>query len=204
MQSLIKKIESLKKQPISNIISRRIKEFENNRKSNHKIFSELCFCILTANFQAEKSIKIQKKLEKDFFLSSKKVLANKLKKEGHRFWSQRAEFICYARKQKKEIFDILKNKKEVREELFKKIKGFGMKEASHFLRNIGYKNVAIVDFHIVDLLVKKGLIKRPKTITKKVYLQIEEVLFSLAKKTNLSLAELDLYLWFIETGKVLK
>jgi N-glycosylase/DNA lyase len=36
------------------------------------------------------------------------------------------------------------------------------------------------------------------------YLEIENFLMKIAKKLNLSLAELDLYLWYIETGKILK
>jgi len=80
----------------------------------------------------------------------------------------------------------------------------GLKEASHFLRNIGFDDYAIIDFHIVDLLVKENLIKRPKTITPKIYLEIETVLKKLAIQVNLTLAELDLYLWYLETGKILK
>ena len=41
-------------------------------------------------------------------------------------------------------------------------------------------------------------------MTKNKYLEIEDILKKLAKKINLSLAELDLYLWYKETGKVLK
>ena len=86
----------------------------------------------------------------------------------------------------------------------KKIKGVGYKEASHFLRNIGYKNYAIVDFHIVDLLAKHNLIKKLKKMTKNKYLEIEELLKDIAERLGLNLAELDLYLWFLETGKILK
>ena len=67
----------------------------------------------------------------------------------------------------------------------KNIKGVGMKESSHFLRNIGFRGVAIIDFHIVDLLVAEGLIEKPKTITPKIYLEIEDVLKNLAKKSNI-------------------
>ena len=84
------------------------------------------------------------------------------------------------------------------------VKGLGYKESSHFLRNIGFDDYAIIDFHIVDVLVNYNLINKPKTITKKKYLEIENVLKRLAKETNLTLAELDLYLWYMETGKILK
>lgn len=79
-----------------------------------------------------------------------------------------------------------------------------MKEASHFLRNIGYKNLAIIDFHILDLLEEYKLIEKPKTLSPKNYIEIENVLRELAQKTNTKLGELDLYLWYKETGKILK
>ncbi|MEM4330503.1 MAG: N-glycosylase/DNA lyase, partial [Candidatus Pacearchaeota archaeon] len=202
---LLKKINLLKRDKISKEISNRIKEFEKNKKDKRKVFSELCFCILTANYQAEKSIEIQKKMEKDFFYSKKGELAKKLKNFGHRFWSQRAERIVKARKKIYWILEIISSKeeKEAREEIAKNIDGLGMKESSHFLRNIGFKNLAIIDFHIVNLLTKEKIIQKPSTITKKRYLEIERKLEEIGKKVKLSLAELDLYLWYIETGKVL-
>ena len=96
------------------------------------------------------------------------------------------------------------NQKPLREWIVKNIKGLGLKESSHFLRNIGFDDYAIIDFHIVDLLVKYNIIQRPKSLTKKKYLEIEETLRKIAEKTNLTLAELDLYLWYMETGKILK
>ena len=84
------------------------------------------------------------------------------------------------------------------------IKGLGYKEASHFLRNIGYDDYAIIDTHILDILARYRIIKQPKTLTKKNYLKIEGHLQKIARQTKLTLAELDLYLWFLETGKILK
>jgi len=102
--------------------------------------------------------------------------------------------------------DSFQDDEEKRDWLVKNIKGLGMKEASHFLRNIGCKNVAIIDFHIVDLLAKNNLIEKPKNraLTGKRYIEIENILKELAEKTNTSLGELDLYLWYEETGKILK
>ena len=133
----------------------------------------------------------------------KEELAKKLKELGHRFPNVRAEYIFLARESFKKI-DF--NSKTIREDLVFGIKGLGMKEASHFLRNIGYKDYAIIDFHIIDFLVKNSLLgeQKSKSLTKNKYLEIESVLRKIAEKTNLSLGELDLYLWFRETGKVLK
>ena len=192
MKKLLRSIEALKKSKVKKLVDARIKEF----KSNKNLFSELCFCLLTANFHAERAIKIQNKLCNRFATFSQKQLAEQLKKLGHRFPNARANYIFEARKHKKIMQD--------RDWLIKNIKGLGYKEASHFLRNIGHTNYALVDFHIVDLLVRHKIIQRPKTITPKVYLQIENKLAQIAKKTNLNQAQLDLYLWYMETGKVLK
>ena len=122
-------------------------------------------------------------------------------KEVYRFHTIRAGYIFQARENFRKIN---LNSKTIREDLAENIKGLGMKEASHFLRNIGFKDFAIVDFHIIDILVKNKIIDRPKSLTKNKYLEIEQILKGLADKLKMSLAELDLYLWFLETGKVLK
>ena len=205
MDGLIKKIEGVRNGSISEIIDDRMNEFKLKREDREEVFSELCFCLLTANFQAEKSILIQERLKDDFVGASEEELALKLKAEGHRFWPQRAERIVLARESFDELFGMLgKDEFEVRDWLVENVKGIGMKESSHFLRNIGFSNVAIIDFHIVDLLVGEGIIDGPKSLSRKVYLEVEEILRGLSLVVGLNLAELDLCLWFIETGKVLK
>ncbi len=193
MKDLLNSIQKLKKSGVSKLVDGRMKEFKNN-----DLFSELCFCILTANFNAERSIKIQESI-KDFSKLSLEQLTDALKKHGHRYPNKRAEYIIEAKKHKNSLKDNC-----TREWVVENVKGLGMKEASHFLRNIGFTDYAIIDFHIVDLLVKHKIIEEPKTLTKKKYLEIEEKLKEIAKKTDLNLAELDLYLWYMETGKVLK
>jgi N-glycosylase/DNA lyase len=206
--SLINKINNLKKTEVKQIVDNRIKEFESIliKKDQNKIFSELCFCILTANSTAELCVKVQKNTEKYFLILKEEELAEKLKENSCRFHTKRAGYICEARKKKEELLNILitKEQREIRNWIAENIKGLGMKESSHFLRNIGFKDVAIIDFHILDLLEKENLIKKPKKLDKETYLKLEQVLEKLAKKVNLNLSELDLYLWYIETGKVLK
>ncbi|MEM4230465.1 MAG: N-glycosylase/DNA lyase [Candidatus Pacearchaeota archaeon] len=205
---LIKKIQKLKQGKIRKIIHNRIKEFEKiGKSSTERIFQELCFCILTANFNAEKSINIQNILGDKFLELTQEKLRKKLKELGYRFPNTRASYIVEARNIKDKLKEILsKSETEAREFLVENVKGFGYKEASHFLRNVGKKNLAIIDFHIIDILTERGVIKNPKTksLTKSTYLEIENTLRQLAEKLNLSLAELDLYLWYLETGKILK
>ncbi len=207
MNDLTNKITTLKNSDISKLVDSRIQEFkELDKKSNDELFKELCFCILTANFNAEKSIKIQKEIGECFLTDSKDVLARKLRDCGHRFPSARAAYISESIKCKDSLGEIVQihDGNALREWIVENVKGLGYKEASHFLRNVGFDDYAIIDFHIVDLLVDYKLIEKPKTITKRKYMAIENLLKKLARKTNLTLAELDLYLWYMETGKILK
>lgn len=207
MNSLVNKIEELKKTEISNLINERIKEFKKiNKKSNEALFKEMCFCLLTANFSAEKCIKIQNEIGECFFTDSKEELTKKLQDYGHRFPNKRSEYISESLKCKDKLKEVVQfhDKNALREWIVKNVKGLGYKEASHFLRNIGFDDYAIIDIHILDILASHKLIERPKTITKKKYLEIEDLLKKLATKTDLTLAELDLYLWYMETGKILK
>jgi N-glycosylase/DNA lyase len=207
LDKLIQDINHLKESDISKIIDSRIKEFkELNKKSNEDIFKEMCFCILTANFSAERSIKIHDEINDCFLTDSKEELAIKLKKLGHRFPNARANYISDSIKCKDELSKVIKfhDYTHLRDWIVKNIKGLGYKEASHFLRNIGFDDYAIIDFHIIDLLVEYGIITKPNSLTKKKYVEIENNLKIIADKTNLTLAELDLYLWYMETGKILK
>jgi N-glycosylase/DNA lyase len=207
MNDLINKIEALKKSDIKIKIDSRIQEFKNqNKKSIDDIFKELCFCILTANFNAERSIKIQDEIGYCFLIDNKYELSKKLKDYGHRFPNKRAQYISESLRFKDKLKEVLQSndKKAIREWIVNNIDGLGYKESSHFLRNIGFDDYAIIDFHIVDILFSHNIIKKPKTMTKKKYLEIENILKKLAKETNLTLAELDLYLWYMETGKILK
>lgn len=208
MKKLINRVEKLKNSNLKKIIDKRMQEFSYFKDaSNEEVFLELCFCFMTANFQAAKSWEIQKALGSELWALSERELQLKLKRMGHRFWPQRGSRIFEARWLVSCINSELarhEDEIEMRDWIVGNLKGLGMKEASHFLRNIGYNDVAIIDKHIINILVDEGLIERPKTLTAKRYVEIEGVLRKLGRKVNLSLGELDLYLWSEQTGKVLK
>lgn len=210
MKILIQKIEKLKNSEIKQIIDEKMKEFEElGNKNSNEIFKELCFCFMTANFSAHGGIKIQNEIGEGFSTLPEEDLAKKLAELGHRFPNARAKYVILARPHKntiKETLQSFSDDNSARNWVVENIKGIGMKEASHFLRNIGYKNLAIIDFHVVDLLAKHNLIEKPKnkSLTPKKYIEIENILKEIAQKINLNLGELDLYLWYEETGKILK
>jgi N-glycosylase/DNA lyase len=207
LNELYDQIQQLKVSNIATIINNKIKSFKTTgRQSDEDIYSELCYCILTANCSAESCLHIQQHLHKDFIDAKPEILSKKLREHHYRFPNTRATYISLASYYKSNLRTILQQKthEQRREWLTYHIKGIGLKEASHFLRNIGYTDYAILDRHILALLSKHNLIKYPKNLTKKTYLTIEHTLRNMATDLQISLAHLDLYIWYIETGKILK
>lgn len=208
LHKLARKIEELKKSSVKEIIDARIREFlENRNKPINEIFKELCYCILTANFSAERAMRMQLEIGDGFLHMPEHELAEKLRALGHVYPNSRARFIVEARRYIPYLEALLKspaNESSLREWLVDNIKGLGYKEASHFLRNIGFMNVAIIDRHILGILKECGLVEEVKRLSRLKYLEIEELLRGLARMVNLSLGKLDLFLWFMKTGKVLK
>jgi len=215
MERLADEVNRLKSSKTGKVIRKRIKEFIDLHDQDDACwFSELCFCLLTANCSAEMGIKIQRHIGQEFSELPRQVLIKKLKEFGYRFPNRRAEYIVEARKYrniKKAILQFIeKDRQERRVEnlrnwLVKNIKGFGYKAVSHYLRNVGYLNVAILDRHILRILHEYGLIDNmPRTLTKRKYLEIESIVNSLAERADLPIGELDLYLWYMKTGKILK
>ncbi|MDI6861685.1 MAG: DNA lyase, partial [Caldisericia bacterium] len=85
-------------------------------------------------------------------------------------------------------------------------KGIGLKEASHFLRNVGLgDNFAILDRHILKNLKEIGIIdKIPKNLSKKMYKEIEEKMRRFSDEIKLNMKYLDFILWYKETREVFK
>lgn len=208
LDKLAEAVKKLKNSKVRNLIDARVKEFiENRNKPIDEIFKELCFCLLTANFSAERSLRIQEEIGDGFLTLSENELVEKLRELGHRYPKSRAKYIVKARKMVFQLENVLHSslsERALRDWLVKNVVGLGYKEASHFLRNIGFMNLAIIDIHVIDILSRYGVIRKPRALTKRKYMKIEEALNKIAEKMGLSLGVLDLYLWYMETGKVLK
>lgn len=190
-------------------IQERLKEFSTLQKGDAKQwFSELCFCILTAQSSAAKAIKIQQEVQPEGFLTySEEELRAILKKHAHRFYNKKAAYIIKARTHANlkdtlmELYGNAIDPLKARLLIAHEVQGIGLKEASHFLRNVGFSNVAIIDRHIIRFLVRYGLIREaPKTLTPGHYFKLEDIL----RRFKIPLDKLDLMIWCHMTGTILK
>ncbi len=173
-------------------------------------FYELVYCLLTPQSSAVNAGRATDALKSagllDALIDPAPILRSK--SAYIRFHNTKARNILDVKEGFRVILPELQNGSTppaVREWLVQNVRGLGMKEASHFLRNIGRRDLAILDRHILRNLVKHGVVRRiPKTLTKKQYLVIENQFRAFARHLGLAMDELDLYFWSLETGEILK
>jgi len=179
---------------------------------DHRIFEELCFCIFTANTSAEMGLKAIDAVRNVLITGTPDDMTRRL--EGiYRFNNVRPAYIIHARDHlknnlnfelKKKIISF-ENGNEKRDYFVANIKGLGMKEASHFLRNVGFKGYAILDKHIINSLHEFGILntnEKPKN--NKEYLEIEQKFIDFSKQVGIDMDEMDLLLWSRKNGRILK
>ncbi len=196
-------------------IRKRLEEFLKiwKEKNHKKIFKEAVFCLLTPQSRARVCWKAVVDLEENGLLwkGRPEEIANYLK--GVRFKNNKAGYIVELREKywkgdRFTLIDSIKNLSapEAREWLVRNIKGMGYKEASHFLRNIGFSlELAILDRHILKNLLFYGAIEKiPASISRKKYLTIEESMREFSRKIAIPMGELDLLFWAIQTGEIFK
>lgn len=183
-------------------------------KDDCRLFEELSFCIFTANTSAEMGLKAVDAVRNVLINGNANEMTRRL--EGiYRFNNVRPSHIVHTRNYLKDSLNFqlknkiisFKNKDELRDffALNRDIKGLGMKEASHFLRNIGFKGYAILDKHIINSLHEFGVLKNnDKPRNYKEYLNIEQKFIDFSNEINIDINELDLLLWSRKNGRILK
>lgn len=182
--------------------------------SDEKLFEEMVFCFFTGGCSARMGMNSIKAIRPILLTGDQSEIANALV-GSHRYPNARAGYVIASREFLREHCGLRLRKKlssfecglERRDWLVREkgIKGLGYKEASHYLRNIGYKGYAILDKHVLNCLVELKIIndaKPPNTRLR--YLTVEEKLKSLTVLTGIDFDELDLVLWSMKTGVILK
>jgi len=186
----------------------KLKEFE-KKKNSEEIFEEMTFCVFAANSSAEMGLLAVTLLKPVIHKGSLDDYKQRTYKKV-RFYNKRSEYLFYNREkiknEKINLLNLLKKEPEEKRLFVKEnFKGFGFKEASHFLRNTGTKGLCIIDKHVLNVMFDLKVIKKknpPKNL--KEYLNYEKKIKSFAKKYNLDVDVLDLVMWSYKTGKILK
>ncbi len=183
------------------------------KADNNEVFFELAFCLFTPQSKAKSCWAAVNMLVDNnlIFEGNKDQIAQKI--NTVRFRNNKAGYLIEARQRFiesntsiKETLNSLQTPEMMRLWFRKNIKGMGMKEASHFLRNIGFgEDIAILDRHILRNLQAANIIPEiPKSISDKKYIEIEDKMRNYAKKLGMPLAHLDIVMWYKETGEIFK
>lgn len=213
VEALARVVTELEADPrVSDAVEGRMREFqEANFADSARWFEELTYCLLTAYSSASMGQRCVDALCTGDTLTkgSLEEVSVCLRAQGHRFADRRAEYILLARGHAphlKQIIESQPDSKVAREWLVENVKGLGMKEASHYLRNVGYLDLAIIDRHILAHMREHGLADTDarKGITMRKYLEYERTLEKVAAKLGMPPGKMDLYLWYKKTGAVLK
>lgn len=197
-------------------IRARLAEFDavRQRGDDAEIFRELVFCIFTANASARMGLRAVEAVKDLLPHAPTSELAAKLT-GVHRFPNARAAYISVTREfLEADCNSCLRDRLEgftddlERRDWFaqtKQIKGLGFKEASHFLRNVGFRGLAILDKHILNSLVELNVIDDAAPPSNRAkYLAVETKLRAFADRIAIDFDELDLVLWSHKTGEILK
>jgi N-glycosylase/DNA lyase len=199
-------------------IRMRLREFDSvwQSRSDARLWEEMVYCIFTAGSSAAMGATAVDAVRPLLGSGSRAAITRALKQPpAYRFHNVRAAHIVYTRDYLRKTVSMrlrdrlneFRDPHDRRDWLARTpgIKGLGYKEASHFLRNIGFKGYGILDKHIVRCLSELGVIDSPRPpTTRSRYLEAEQRMKSFADEVGINFDELDLVLWSMRTGKVLK
>jgi N-glycosylase/DNA lyase len=200
---------------VSGIIQARLKEFKAVYAAgdDEALFAEMCFCVCAPQTNAHRAWDAAELLKKRGLLlkGGEMRVANALKECGVRFHNNKASYIVKNRSSFlpgiKERLDALLDDSEnaARNVLARVVSGWGLKEASHFLRNTGHGGVCILDRHILRKLAEHKVIPVvPKTLSTALYFEIETKMIQFAQKLGIPVDALDLLFWHEAKNEVFK
>ncbi|HZI20586.1 MAG TPA: N-glycosylase/DNA lyase [Pyrinomonadaceae bacterium] len=179
-----------------------------------RLWEELVFCIFTAGASARMGLRSVEAVRPLLGRAGHEELTARLS-GVHRYPRARAGYIVHTRDfltrdcgmRLRERLESFADPIERRDWLARErgVKGLGYKEASHFLRNVGLRGYAILDKHILRSMAELGVVSSPDPpATRARYLDAEERLRRLARDLRIDFDELDLVLWSMKTGEILK
>jgi len=196
-------------------------------ESEQDLWRELCLCILSANTLYETASSAARYLDAHHLLrelmgrQDDEILAKLIgalssgcfeppRSDGslrkYRFPSMRARQIRDAARilypsgaadGLRDLLGSFSTEEEARDFLSTEVPGLAMKEASHFLRNIGYaRNLAVIDVHIRRFLCETlDLTWSSVNANAAKYRELEDLMRYIADTNGLELALLDVAIW---------
>jgi N-glycosylase/DNA lyase len=199
-------------------IRSRLREFRHvwQTASDARLWEEMVFCIFTAGASAKMGLRSVEALRPLLQSGAQQEMTRALVAAGaHRFPNARPGYVIVTRDYLRESCSMRLRERLLsfrdsiarRDWLAKdpRVKGLGYKEASHFLRNVGFKGYGILDMHIVRSLYELNVIDSPKPpTTRGKYLDTEDRMRQFADTSGINFDELDLLLWSMKTGEILK
>lgn len=201
--------------------------------SEQDLWDNLYFCILSSNVTYELAMSAFSHLANEGLLNVNWIITDKhskeeiyselskpqflpLKKDGsyrkYRFPNCRADNIVSTTYNMNELKISLKktlashrDETELRNYIRNNVYGFGLKQTTHYLRNIGYsQNLAIIDTHIIKFL---NTVLFPKyrfetNLTNNKYLEYEQIFRNICENLNVKISLFDVAVWKFmrETG----
>jgi len=185
-------------------IQKRLSDF--SKLNAEQEFSEMLFCLLTPQSNAKKCWQAVKEVQQLAIWKEKEIA--KILRKHTRFHNNKARYVMNSKETWKRIKDRLNEQDRIvlRNFIAEKVKGYGLKEAGHFLRNIGKSDnqIAILDRHILRNLKEINVIEDEKIKNNKHYLEIEQKFLKYADKIKIPIDELDLLFWSKENGEIFK
>lgn len=179
-------------------------------------FYETAFCLLTPQSKAVHADAVIRTLKERGFRDAPFDPVEILRDPARyiRFHRVKANRLLWLQEHWTEIEPILADARhhaghhrcrERRDDLALRMNGMGLKEASHVLRNIGCRGVAIIDRHLLRCLEECGVIPdRTVAITPRRYHEIELLFEKFSRTVQIDMDELDLLFWSEISGLILK
>ncbi|MGI8542518.1 MAG: N-glycosylase/DNA lyase [Aridibacter sp.] len=211
----VEKIKQAHAERVSEIRGR-LAEFEDiwTNGDDLKLWEEMVFCFFTGGCSAKMGLNSIEAVRPLLMDGTHEELTDALLGK-HRYPNARAGYIVASRKflqehcgmRLREKLESFEDDLERRDWLVKEtgIKGLGYKEASHYLRNIGFKGYAILDKHVLRSMAELKIIDDPKPPNNRSrYLTYEQFLKKFAERLKIDFDEMDLVLWSMKTGEILK
>lgn len=199
-------------QHIKDKIQVRIRDFIHIGKTgtSSQLFQELCFCLFTPQSSARACWAAVSKLEQNNLLLQGTAEEMYPWMKGVRFHITKAKRVVEVRSwyQSLDLRAALLPLDQLarRNYILNNVKGLGMKEASHFLRNIGMGlDLAILDRHIFRRMQQYQVINKiPETISTSLYLEFESKLQKFSSEIEIPISDLDLLFWFESKQEIFK